>query len=61
MQECVCVQCRDDEPGCSPEFWQCDTCRLWGSDDEYENCSPTCKSCVAPLENLAGEAEAILD
>lgn len=35
MKECICCQCSDHEIGYEPEYFQCESCSLYGTEDDF--------------------------
>lgn len=54
MKECVCCQCSDHEIGYAPEYFQCEACSLYGTEDDFgQSKDPICNDCVEKERDTA--------
>lgn len=54
MRECVCCQCSDDVPGYEPDYDQCESCGLYGTEDEFsESKDGICNDCCEKARDAA--------
>lgn len=48
MKECVCCQCCEHPIGYAPKYYQCSSCQLFGTVDDFtDGDGDTCDTCVA--------------
>jgi hypothetical protein len=61
MKECVCAQCSDWPPGDAPEYFQCEECKLYGTEDDFTHDTETmsCNECYEKAARASAVAAGI--